>query len=493
MHYGIEHYSRRIVLIALADYSFGEIYNLTARDVHPPLFYWLLKIVAYPMDIQHTALYQYHYITAFFYLISIIICAFPVRRLFGTGIAFLTAVIIVLLPVALYLYAYVRMYSLMVPLMLGMFIYVCDTYKNNTLWSWVKLFIFALAAMYTHYYALLGAFWLLALYGVLLVVVSSKNKEYKSHLKHYLILGGMLVVCYIPWLFELYNQMVAVDKSYWISPPALKEVIYSLQYYFSPKHYEEPYSEFFSSSWPLIITYSAFISSVLIILCGLLIRADKEKKLLGLLALSAIVVTVGFILIYSFLASPVFYVRYLSCFIGWFALCCAIFISIILKDGKKWQKSIVIVFFSCFLFLSGTCYYLNEVRRSWSNPDREKEESAKMREYMKDTNGVMYSEEIMAPNLALLSMFYPEYKYRVIDDGILPPEIPYIPDYKNDPYALAPFRHLKAVPEVEVDEYGIYVTTFPESVARILGPDYEVVSHLEGSMLYKFKKKEPAE
>jgi len=476
--------------IAMTDYSFGEIYNITAKDVHPPLFYWLLKIIEYPLGISPD-LYRYHYITALFYLSSLLVCFFPVRRLLGTGTAFLTAIILVFLPVAFYTYAYVRMYSLAVPLLLGMFIYVCDVYKNNTWWAWGKLFIFSLAAMYTHYYALLGAFWLLFLFSILLVIRSSKNRQYRSYIKRYLILGLTLVICYIPWLIELYSQITAVKESYWISPPSLMEIVFSLQYYFSPKHFEEPYTRFFSSSWIILITMLAFLSILSIVILGFLSKMDKMNKKIGVFAFLTAGVTVLFILVYSYVFSPVFYVRYLSCYIGLFAVGSSIFICSLLRNGKSWQKGLVGIFFICFFFLSGVCYYLNEVRNNRAKALEDPEYNTKLEKFMEGTNGIIYTEEIMTPNLGIMSMYYPQYKYQIINDGVVPPEMGNVPDYENDPYAIAPFKHLEAVPAIEIgDKYGIYITTFPESVTRILGPDYEVTDHLEGSALYKFRKRQ---
>lgn len=475
--------------IAMTDYSYSEIYRITAKDVHPPLFYWLLKLIRIPFDITNDTLYTYRYFTCLFYLSSLLVCAFPIRRLLGIGIASITSIILIFLPISFYTYSYVRMYALVVPLLLAVFIYIYDTYKNNTLWAWLKLFIFTLAAMYTHYYALLAAFWMFILYFILLIQSNSDKK--RAQIKRYIFLGITLTLCYIPWLIELYNQILVVKNNYWINRPGFKELVFSLQYYFSPKHFEEQYSKYFSISWPLAITFLSLISTIIIFISGSILNRNKEEKKMGIFAFSSIGVTIAFILIYSYLFSPVFYVRYLSCYIGLFCIGCSITIHSLIIDGKKWHKGIIALFFICLFVLYGICLYFNEMR-SKINKKEDSEKNFLIEKFMEDTNKIIYTEEILAPNLGVMSIYYPEYKYFIINDGIIPSDMLNIPDY-NDPYALAPFKHLKAVSEINIDKYGVYSTGYPESISRILGDQYEVVDHLEGTILFKFKKKDKIE
>lgn len=474
--------------IAMTDYSYSEIYNITARDVHPPLFYWLLKLIGGLFTFSHFELYEYRYITGFFYLTSLLVCFFPVRRMFGNTTAFATSLILVLLPAAFYTYNYVRMYSLAVPLLLAVFVYMYDAYRNNSGWAWGKLFIFLLAAMYTHYYALLAAFWGMILF-VVLILVTEKGEKRKSEIKRYFILGAALVVSYIPWLIELYKQVTTVKENYWITKPTIAEFLFSLQYYFSPKHFEKKYTDFFSSSWPLFFSFLLLGLTLLIFYVGLRSKEDKEKKTMGLYASCIMWVTIVFIVLYSYLFSPVFFVRYLSTYIGLFSVSCAIFITAIIKEKKKSGNLLVAAFFSVLIFLSCICYYLNGIRRI-NSPKGNKVYTEKLEKFMRGTNGIIYTEEILSPNLATMSMNYPQYEYVILDDGITPPEMSFVPDFKNDPYALAPFRLLKSTTQLSIDSLSVYATPFPESIERILGKEYEVVEHLDGSILYKFRKKE---
>lgn len=472
--------------IAMTDYSYGEIYKITAQDVHPPLFYWLLKAVSSPFNIDSDNLYIYRYFAGLFYVMSLLVCFFPIRRVFGTGIAFTTSILLVFLPISYYIYTYVRMYAIAVPLLLLMFVYISDTYKNNTYHAWIKLFFATLATMYTHYYALVAAFVMIALYGIILIAIS--RKQYKSHLKRYLILGLALVVCYIPWLIELYNQITHVTANYWITKPSILVLLFSFQYYFSPKHFEEQYIEYFSSSWIIVIICLSLLSIILTIISALSINGKKGDKILGILPLATILGTILIVLLYTYLYNPIFYVRYLSCFVGLFAIGCSIFISFLLKERKKWYRYLVTVFFISLFFLSATCYYIGEKRKAGRESKKETDTAQRIEEFMKGTNNIIYSEEIMAPHLGVLSMYYKQYEYNVINDGVVPPDMLYVPDY-NSPFALAPFKLLKSVPSIQIDEYGIYATGFPESVSRILGDEYEVTEHLEGTTLFKFRKK----
>jgi len=476
--------------IAMTEYSFSEIYAITAGDVHPPLSYWLLKIISSPFNIAVDSVYIYRYFTCFIYLTSLLVCFFPIRRVFGNTVAFITALIIILLPVSYFTYAYVRMYSLVVPLLLAMFVYIYDTYKNNTPWSWIKLFLFTLASMYSHYYALLGAFWMMVIYLIILLTTSSSNIHFKSQIKRYLLAGAALVVCYIPWLLELYKQLTTVNEGYWITKPTFLQLIFSFQYYFSPKHFEEKYTTYFSSSWVLVITTVCFVSLVLIVISGLLAKRDRKEKMMGLWASLTIWVAVIFVLVYSYFFTPVFYVRYTSCYVGLFAISSAIFITMLLNEkSKAWQKSFVAIFFAGLFSLAGICFYMNNVRKINRDLRNEGKGDFKVQldNFMKGTNGIIYTEEVLCPNLGSLSMYYPQYKYRVIDDGILPEGMKGR-DYRH-PYAFAPFKRIEAVSAIEFDDVGVYLTTHPHTINEVLGGEYEIIDHLDRSLIYKIRRK----
>lgn len=73
--------------------------------------------------------------------------------------------------------------------------------------------IFSICACYIHYYALITT----CLINLILLIYLIKNrKEAKLDLRNFLILAGVQVVLYVPWLMFLLSQIMHVHNGFWI-------------------------------------------------------------------------------------------------------------------------------------------------------------------------------------------------------------------------------------------------------------------------------------
>ncbi|MBQ3919845.1 MAG: hypothetical protein II695_09235, partial [Oscillospiraceae bacterium] len=111
--------------------------------------------------------------------------------------------------------------------------------------------IYGIAAMYLHYYGLIGAGVIAA--GVLACAVVSEVKcrkeklagreERSSGRRHILpvvICCGVAIISYIPWIRVLMGQIGQVSASYWIQPVTWRTIPGCVKYIFSPE-FEQSY------------------------------------------------------------------------------------------------------------------------------------------------------------------------------------------------------------------------------------------------------------
>ena len=93
--------------ILLAKYSFREIITLTAQDVHPPAYYWLLKAWTMVFGDSELALRS---LSALFLGLSVGMIGLLLRKLFGAGVALKALPFVVFAPFLLRYGFEIRMY-----------------------------------------------------------------------------------------------------------------------------------------------------------------------------------------------------------------------------------------------------------------------------------------------------------------------------------------------------------------------------------------------
>ncbi|NDV78127.1 glycosyltransferase family 39 protein [Dysgonomonas sp. 511] len=471
--------------IAMLDYSYSDICRITAEDVHPPLFYLLLKVYSSFFSFSPEHLYFYRFLTVAFYLGMLALCLIPVRRLFGKRLALVSFLVLAFLPVGFYMYAYVRMYSLAAFLLFGSAVYAVDAYRNNSRWAWAKLIFFTLGAMYTHYYALMGAFFIILALLIAIIARYIKDKE-QAKLIRALLCGAILCILYIPWLVSLFGQLGQVGGGYWISTITLADIAYGVQYYFSPKNIDDSYADFFSSSWCLVLTFALTALCCLVPLIYML-RKKTENTYIAFIALIIVGLCFLFVLVYSFIATPVYYARYLSCYIGLFALGMSLLLNEFIGEKTFLAKSVLISFCTLMISLSAIELYINLRKGTLFHKE---EKADPFDEFMADTNGIVYTEGVLSPNLGVMSLLKPQYKYLIVIKEEKPHNDPALFNYIRDgKISFRPFVHLQPVKEPVSNERSVYFTTHPESFSKFIGDDFVITDHLEGTYYYKFERR----
>ncbi|MCB0168575.1 MAG: glycosyltransferase family 39 protein, partial [Anaerolineae bacterium] len=208
--------------VALARRSFTEIAQRTAFDIHPPFYYWLLKIWTGLFGDSEVGLRSLSAVlgVACVYLIWQI-----ARRLLGRRIGLAAALIAAISPFQIYYAQETRMYMLLTLLgTLTVFLAVLMVDQPENPWLKIGYVITVTAGLYTHYaYPIVWAAAVVAVSYQLLAISrqpSAVSTHHSSFIIHHssfpswLFLQLIPLLLYLPWLPTAWRQVTT-----WPSKP----------------------------------------------------------------------------------------------------------------------------------------------------------------------------------------------------------------------------------------------------------------------------------
>lgn len=274
---------------ALMRHSFADIWRITAADVHPPLYYFLLKIFSAPFQYN---LYVCRFLSALPCVLMIAICGYQFRKLFSERVALLFMLLYLVYPFTMGNVAEVRMYSLAEFLVTMNALWAYRCWKYNTVSDWTVFTLTGVSAAYTHYFALVSAG---MVYGILLLLCVFKRRNL---LKGWLVSSGATILLFLPWLGSFVSQlMYKVNNEYWIEPITLRTLISYVQ------------SVFGANGMGFFPLYFGLAYATLFVV--VLASRNKEHITLCLCALAVPLGTLAVGVLASILVRPVFVIRYL--------------------------------------------------------------------------------------------------------------------------------------------------------------------------------------
>lgn len=282
----------------------ASIVASTAADVHPPLYYLILK-VAEVLFGENPAVYRLVSLLAL-YINLLVIGATYVRRRWNNA----TAVFYVLWFGAAYVTfersVAIRMYSWAALFVTAAAIFLLEYYEKGKMRDYVLGIIMTLAAMYTHYYAVFAVF---VAWVMVLVAVLWRKRE---RIGKVILAGGVIAVGYLPWMSVVANQTKSVKSDYWIQPLDWGA------WFTSP-------AEMMESS----MTGIGFVFFVLIL--GMLVAALLQKNREALLSFAVFGGTMLMGALISVLIVPIWDTRYL--YVSWGLM--ALFVGLVAGSSKK--------------------------------------------------------------------------------------------------------------------------------------------------------------
>lgn len=270
---------------AMLPHSFSEILSITAADVHPPLYYFVTKLLTAVFGYSQ---YSLRLFSGCCYLLVIAVGGWQLTKLFNEKTGLLFMLLYLLYPFSLEHAPQARMYSFA---SLGIFLCALFAYRVwllEKVGDWVGFVASGLCAAYTHYFALVAAG---VIYGLLLLCCLLRKRRL---LGAWLLAAVATILLYLPWLKCLLEQLVyKANNEYWIGAITVQSLFQDLISLLHANGF---------SAFPLFFGLMGL---------GLVVWFFLKKKAPPLLALAVPVITLLLGVAVSALMRPIFIIRYL--------------------------------------------------------------------------------------------------------------------------------------------------------------------------------------
>lgn len=355
-----------IFTMKLLEGNFRKIVEGTARDVHPPLYYFVAKLA---QIIFGKSLQVQKIVTIIPMTLTLVLGATKIRRMFGDKVSFLFIAILGCIPCSMEFAVQVRMYSmaLLAVTACGVYAYECyfgvsdgslhnyassskagsgaadgaDAVLTERYSSWIGLVVSTVAAAYLHYFSF-GS--VIIIQGILFLALLIGKRE---RLKKWFVAAAVMIAAYLPWFGIFAGQFRGVSQSYWI-PEITPETIWSyFEWTFGINKW----------AWPCYLFTGLSVCAGISALVGSIRKQRDDICALLFMAVPALTAITGVVL--SLLIRPIYRDQYVFPAIGLFCLFLAIELSHYME--KKW------IFYPVCLFLlfMGAVQYLETYRQEY--------------------------------------------------------------------------------------------------------------------------------
>ncbi len=282
--------------LALIDHSYIESIVLTANDVHPPLYYLLLKVfvqilslIAPGLDSVIIGKLFSAVVFAVIYLVGLI----SVRKEFGSLVGGLFTLIMMTFPPIMEYGVEIRMYQLAILFVSLAYMELHLAVKYGVRKKhWTAFAIFSICAAYTQLFACLaiGMLYLCALIWIGLFSGQRKKTLWKPFFKCII----SMAVCFLPWLIVVIRQFMMLQEDYWIDPISRYDI---------PIYWKFLFPYIFLGIFVIAIVVSA------IIFC-MIKKISFDTVYYGLTGLAVVFLVICCGVAVSKLLKPIFAIRY---------------------------------------------------------------------------------------------------------------------------------------------------------------------------------------
>ncbi|WP_305557086.1 hypothetical protein [Methanobrevibacter sp. V74] len=311
--------------LGLVNTSIFQLISITSSDVHPPLYYIILKFsikIVSLLQIPLKSIFVSKFVSVIPYFILLIISGTKIREDYDWFTAGIFIFVIGVMSDFFINYMIMRMYSWALLFFVLSFIYLKDVMLKSNKKSWVLLTLFTILGAYTHYFVALSSsiiYFLLLVY-ILFIKDDEINKDNggidikgkinnivpklrENEFKKWIISVIALIILYIPWIPILLQQMINVNDSFWIKPIGVDETINFFIFAITNSYSDNGLAIF----------------CLIIILSLVIFQYKKNKKDENFYIITGICVFLGVIFIgigFSLISQPIIIDRYLLPSIG---------------------------------------------------------------------------------------------------------------------------------------------------------------------------------
>ncbi len=312
-----------------------DIFNMTrytAFDVHPPFYYWLLKIWSIPFGNTEAGVRS---MSVFFGVVTIVLAFMLVVKLFGRRAAYVSLIFLVLSPLFIRYSQEARMYTLLTAIIIAATYVLVYAQQAKKRWPWIVYGVLLAVGMLTQYFAALA--WL-AHWAWRAVTIKLDGGEFKKQFftKNWILAHAVAIGVFLPWLPWLIRQFADVQgNGFWISPVTSATVPDFLTNFLLFSDHNG------TKSW-LAVGFFAFIVMTVFMVVKLTTQLKGSQRSNYLLLVSMVVVPIVILIAMSMPPlRPAFIDRYLMATIVFLPM--LIGVSIVLLD-KTVNRKILIAF-----------------------------------------------------------------------------------------------------------------------------------------------------
>lgn len=263
-------------------------------DVHPPLYYVLLKlfvgvvcrVLSPGLNIVFAKLLSF----AAVFCCTLLVVVKIRQQHHSMTAAMICALGMCAVPSCLIYALEIRMYALSYFFVTACYLWAWDVMTSNRVRDWILFCLFGLLAAYTHYFSCI------AIAYINLVVFLHVLLRRREFLKRWICYIVGFVLCYSPWLVLVtLNQAQRVQESWWVEPITSKEIISSLWFICHNK----------------LLVAVTFVGITVVLFRRLVIRKPSRlKNCYLLLGISLPIVLIATSLLISWLFQPALVNRY---------------------------------------------------------------------------------------------------------------------------------------------------------------------------------------
>ena len=284
--------------VGIITHSFADIWTIGSNDVHPILYYWMLKIISL---IFGENILIYRLFSAIGIMVLGILGLTHIRKDFGKKTGLLFTFFSFFLPVMLNYALEIRMYSWTIVFVTLMAIYLYRFIKQKDLKNIILFGIFSIISCYMHYYALACAGILNV--GLIIYVIRKRKDFDKKLIKQFIAVEVLQVLLYLPWFVFFVMQFIRVGSGFWISLEIPQIFIDVLNF---------QYIGNLNSTLALIVAILLYAYIGFLIYKSIKNKEDIKPGIIPILVYVIIIVVMFLIS----LVSPILYARYLFTITG---------------------------------------------------------------------------------------------------------------------------------------------------------------------------------
>lgn len=233
-------------------FNFFEIVRYTATDVHPPLYYWVLKIWT---ELFGTSEVAFRSMSLMFGMVAIVFGFLLVKRLFGRKAAYVSLLLLALSPMLVRYGQEARMYTMAVAISLAATYVLTFAVNSKRRLPWTIYGVLVAIGMWTHYFT---AFVWLSHWAWRFIVkwqTGKRGEELKKAFfdKDWMYTHILAVSLFVPWAIVMLVQMTTIQAGgFWIGPVSVNSFTnYFTNMLFYLEH--EPAIKLYGTALALII------------------------------------------------------------------------------------------------------------------------------------------------------------------------------------------------------------------------------------------------